>query len=945
MATGINVSKANIYGVLTPSEGISVSKAVAYAVIQPLDPGINVSKALIYAVLQSAEIPSLTGGLSDSLLAVVDGITAVLLRHRTASLSDALRPPSDLLFPPPIDAVHFTGTVADLLRVISDHPAAHVNRALAGNIADRIQVIRDAISAGTINLETPVRWVAPVAITPRVSTIDPIYLAAHPVRHPDRFYEGRVKSYGTFTRSISAPVGFIRTGDAALTVLDPDNSVRQRMAPKTIRKAKAEVRLGPEGASLGAFLRPLIREVGTVGQPGDGELTIPLRDYLFDKLDEKTAGTWTPDSANFADAILSVLVEAMGIEESLDRINFASFDETRTRVADLICSGTLTESITYGELLTRLQRSSNIDIFADKNDRIAIHYTTDDEAPTVNLDDILRLYKGTVSQQLAEPTFNRLPYKYNRQVAEDGTETWTEGTPYDLLADQEALGEIVEDEPLQMYFVADAATALKVIERRAQYLDLDSFRFEAEIPLIPVLEQLELADLVAITHFGGIKSGGYVGEQFKVLELSMDVDSLKYHLKGIRRRLPPPGLVETEAGGVAGISGTARINSRVGPYATDVEGELFAVFLEQSILKTLRVWHSDDYGATWALIDDANAPTLANVVASFDSYVADGIIHIATQEQSTGRVAYHTFSMTDQVWATINEQVVASVANSGMHCVSIETRYPAGEPVVYFQGDRVLKTGIYWQRGYYSIKQGGAWSVPVVVTPDPGTYPENTEWSWHADAISSNCYVQRVVAGRENRMHFFYSINPSVVWIQWSPDEYAVTMQGNFTFSGRNFLALTGVYYPAARNVGDPCINAARDKIAFVRKGGWGSAFVDVYSEGPSLIALGHTQTSGTLYNSYITDNPSGYVREIDGILYLVQNTSALFVSLQESSDDGVIWSDALRTSPQYAYPTALYTLSGTVLKIRGRLYLAYFTDPGYPAYRWIKVDSLPYTP
>lgn len=50
MATGINVSKSNIYSVLSVPTGIDVSKSNIYSVLS-IPTGINVSKSNIYAVL------------------------------------------------------------------------------------------------------------------------------------------------------------------------------------------------------------------------------------------------------------------------------------------------------------------------------------------------------------------------------------------------------------------------------------------------------------------------------------------------------------------------------------------------------------------------------------------------------------------------------------------------------------------------------------------------------------------------------------------------------------------------------------------------------------------------------------------------------------------------------------------------------------------------------
>ena len=95
-------------------------------------------------------------------------------------------------------------------------------------------------------------------------------------------------------------------------------------------------------------------------------------------------------------------------------------------------------------------------------------------------------------------------HKYLRRLPDKIRALW------DNLEDQEALGETVDEETLDMFFVRDAATAEAVVEQRGMWLDLNAFRFEAEIPLIPVLETLELAKLVSVDHSGGIDFVGII---------------------------------------------------------------------------------------------------------------------------------------------------------------------------------------------------------------------------------------------------------------------------------------------------------------------------------------------------------------------------------------------------------------------------------------------------
>lgn len=1009
----------------------------------------------------------LSASLNDSLAILFDSISTSAQAMNVVFISDALLPVSDLIHPPPVKATHFDGILNDTLPIISDVLSILINHTYNASVSDTLEVIQDSIAAAGINLETPARWVAPISITPRVDTLDPLYLAAHPVLHPTWYFEPRVKSYGVFTRAISAPAGFVKTGDVNISLVDSDNSIRQRIAAKTIRKATAEIRLGPEGGSYSAFLRPCKREVGTPTQGPDGELNLPLRDFVFDFLEEQIpaeidtdrypnlpesptrdfapiiigtvtaaygaiplflvdevthgymvarhpclsidavyrkrsdedvftlvgAGEYTlsnledytnnrfycqilfsADQAdaeiranvtgyyysdtlalrctNFADFILEVFQTILGVDGG-DKVNFSSFDTVRTATAadGLACSGVLFEKMTFGECLSQLQRSSNIDIFTDKNDRITVHYTTDDEEPTVHLDDVLRLYKGTVSQSLADPAYNQVPYKYAQNYA---TGKWTEDT-WDNEGDQEKLGEVVPEEPLQLYWVRDAATALAVVERRAQYLDLDSFRFEAEIPLIPVVSQLELADLVTIEHFGGIKVGGYLAEQFKILELGMTVDNLKYRVKGIRRRLPPSSYIETpfdddDDGGEGGtdvgdgINGVLAVNCRPGPFYNGIEGELFAIWRDRPDASKLKAWVTDDFGAAWRTVDIASQPNLSNTITSFDCVKIDGEIHIATQENN-GRLAYHIFDMSSRTWTTVDEQIKAT-SNTNNPCVSIEARNPGGEIVVYFQGDRILYSGTLWERGYYTMLSGGSWTAPVQVTPEPQDTDASggLPWYWLPNASASrHCFINRVVPGRVNRMHFFYQYDEMMMF---KPPEIARTMQSDRTFTARVYLQGVGwLYWPATRNLGGTHIAAVDGytRIIAVRRRSWGNLGIHTYAEGETLSVVHAPEWDGISVSfSLQTGNPCGYIAEIDGRIHAVISLGSQ-VTYNYTDNNGSSWAGFLRASPVlsdgfWRYPTR--DCNGDVIKIRGKKYLAYFADQ----YRWICTDELPLT-
>jgi hypothetical protein len=1199
-----------------------------------------------FSIVKYVASVNIFGNVSDAAKIIQESISTTKQPHRSVNVSDTLRTIEDLLYPPPEEAFHYSGIFGDSIPIPSDQIIALLTACRAGNLSDTLQTITDRITASMTRITGGSdRWVAPLSIIPISASLDPLYMAAHPVRHPDRYYEPRIKSYGTFTRAIGAPVGFIKTGDGNLTVLDPDNSVRRRIAAKTILGSSAEVRLGQEGGSFTGFLRPLSRQIGVVSQPADGELSFPLQDsissYLeqsipglvdltnFPELPEGSAGEFAPiifgfvscrenkaklpvitglgsaiiyaylagkyanteggairailvhsgvsdyrylvarhpcrwlevwrktaaqdkfypvstsaytlvtetiasghtcqmikfsadqtdaeirvnaegifnsdtysfvgffgkysttpvgdheschmvniglivkniatgeliysamagqsnsvgtsfadtdipagshisailiwadnhfdgvqleytdalgnvtygtkhastnaieiyknrfeiipdetitgifglyddnitcitvksdlvevlyghddglfpfelfvdqsEGANFSDSILTMLTDYIGVTKSLDKIDLASFAETRTKVAELVCAGAITEQSTWGEAVSRLQRSSNIDLFADKNDRLTVHYTDDADAATVNLSDLLRLYKGTVRQQLAGPTYNQIPYRYSPNYAAD---KWTEDV-YDNPGDQAAAGGILAEEPLQMYFVRDEETALTVVENRAAYLGLDAFRFEGEIPLIPVLEDIELSDLVTIDHFGGIKAGGYVGEQFKILELGMDIDALKYQFKGIRRKIPAPAVVTTT------LSARFLTNSRVGPFNNGIEGELFGVFLHPTDLTRMVAYRSADYGVTWVISDAANEPVLPSgmiwegwggAASSFDCCALNGFIHVATQEQD-GRVSYHRFNMSDNVWMETNVVVTGPLFNNPTKCVSIEPRYPDETLFIYFQGDRQLISGTWYERGYYS-KMAGSWSSPVMVTPDPGQYPENTiggSPSWNRP--SADCVVERVTSGRNNRMHFFYSVDPALWNVAVTPDLYTIALSEEGILSTQKIIYTTAfIWNWATRNLGGFALSADRSKIYLVRRGSWYCSTLQVCDEGfPAVHSTLALAFDGASPEGGDTHNPMGFVvSDPDG--GPLTGAFGAGNTIYHVAFDDYYSATAIAASPAEFDPYYnRANLSGDIIDERGLKYLTYFTGlhSATVTFRWLQIDKLPYT-
>lgn len=1010
----------------------------------------------------------------ENLQPVTDSLEAQLQRYLEGNLVDSLQPVVDSAAY--ILALSVVAQIGDTVQPVMDQPSYLLEDAYAGVLEDVVPAVQDRPSYGLINLKRPQKWVAPVTITPQTFELPTLRLASHAVRHPLWYFEPRVKSYGQFTRAISAPVGFVRTGDTSIQVIDTDNSVRRSISAKTIKRAAVDVRLGPENGRYSAFLRPLNRRVSNVSQGANGILEFLLKDYISDLLDRSfikiinsenfpnlpsgvqessansivgvvssingaipcplvdTVNNWylvqsnksksvdavyrrvavsdeqgiewelvssseytmrqdyflvnpevggsyatilqfsSPQTSeiranvsglvddsgqmiltNFADYLQAAFGYLAYFANSSDVLNLDSFAETREKVADLACAGAITENMTWAELISRVQRSSNIDVYADKNDRIAIKYTGDNDEPVISLDDVLRLYSGSVRQEMASPVFNRFPYRYAPNYAAG---IWTEGE-YNNEEDLDYVGgEIMADQELQMYFVRDAATADAVIRRRAQYCTLDSAKFSARIPMVPVLENLELGDLVTITHHGGFDATGYVNKQFKVTKLIMDIDRLSYQIDGIVRRVLPPNSVVTnpDGSGDGGNDNDGRTgikygsipamparNCRPGPFTRGHDGELFGIFKLGGDQRRLVAFYTLNYGVTWNVADYDNSPmTDAWPIDTYDcclnQVLDDDKIHVAFAENVYDcRHYYATFNMATRKWSA-KEFVVQPTGVSTSTCVSIECRNPGGEPVIFYQGERrpgTLSPSLR-NRGYYLMKSGSSWSGGLV-TPDGLTYEF---WSFGTMIVDCDCYVQRVVRGRNNRMHFFFA-----------------TMQGSQYFmlsmNGSGQLQQPPRRYKYGYSLtpwqhGLPAPGYYNDDANFIFYRRQGTAhYADFWTEAGVCELIGSTKVSGdTVDNSTYDHEPHGFGGAdilLGGAVHLAAVHKTFGTHALYHAGAGA---DGIQCGPEIVYPHVIYKFFGNFIGAFGRTYCAQFTGPegDFPIFRWLGVNQLPYT-
>ncbi len=260
---------------------------------------------------------------------------------------------------------------------------------------------------------------------------------------------------------------------------------------------------------------------------------------------------------NPIDFLINMLYAVTVAETRIPRFNVDSFDNVRTILETVIdgspaqpyyCDGCITEPITIREFLSQFLTSFELDLYVNRFAQIEVNITTETDPgrpvfsdgpvfdPTSTNSLILI---NSVRQRLANPTVNRLRYNYRLNYA---TNEFAAKNLHDNTDDQIALGGIasppipdIEEDIVEFRFVRDDDTAFDVARRRMEFLALGSYRIELQMPLPETFDDVELAKLIGVTHYGGLEIGGYVNQEFKTTGLTYDLDRFLLTLRGILR--------------------------------------------------------------------------------------------------------------------------------------------------------------------------------------------------------------------------------------------------------------------------------------------------------------------------------------------------------------------------------------------------------------------------
>lgn len=166
-------------------------------------------------------------------------------------------------------------------------------------------------------------------------------------------------------------------------------------------------------------------------------------------------------------------------------------------------------------------------------------------------------------------------------------------------------------------------------------------------------------------------------------------------------------------------------------------GNVYVVVVDSADNSIIEVHKATDPTSSFTEQNSAGKPDLTNVASCLAVFPVGDVLHIASQESTTGRVGYHTFNMATDLWAIVNETVTTSpgaVANS----VGIAVRSD-GDVIILYAGAFETVTMTNFRRVQYARRESASWTVDVAV--DNGG---SVNWFGSASAI----------LGSSDRVHF-----------------------------------------------------------------------------------------------------------------------------------------------------------------------------------------------
>lgn len=236
-----------------------------------------------------------------------------------------------------------------------------------------------------------------------------------------------------------------------------------------------------------------------------------------------------------------LLMKTAGVPLSwLDNDQILAVSE-RFAALGYIADGAITEPLTAREVLSRFLSSFSLDMFVNRNGKITLRYTEEQSPPSVTFKEGKHIVRQSFGEKLPEKVINQVQYRYaynnaTRQWDQDAIADSDEQSVLEVHGDEESPTSVepkVEREVLDQYFIRNTLMASVMAERRFMFQALGSYRQSFDMPLPATIANLELAELVNLTHSMGLDLGGYLNKQVKIVGLTYDLDRLKASVRTV----------------------------------------------------------------------------------------------------------------------------------------------------------------------------------------------------------------------------------------------------------------------------------------------------------------------------------------------------------------------------------------------------------------------------
>lgn len=235
--------------------------------------------------------------------------------------------------------------------------------------------------------------------------------------------------------------------------------------------------------------------------------------------------------------------------------------------------GALVKKMTNREYLANWLTCFQCDMPILKNGKWGLRFVQDTDPARPLFTDRRYILRDSFYETIARPTVNRVNLFYELNFATDEFASIeavnNEDDQINLgLPERDSAGDIIldslgepvrtpkiEEEDLRFLWIRDQVTALFMAARYLSWVALGSYRQRFQLPLVEVINNIELADLIGITHWLGLDVGGYVNKEviprrmtIRLSELILDV----YTILRVPQELALPVTVDAEGEAFSG---------------------------------------------------------------------------------------------------------------------------------------------------------------------------------------------------------------------------------------------------------------------------------------------------------------------------------------------------------------------------------------------------------